>query len=38
MALPVTPPILPMLAKLVPKVPTSGGYSFEPRWDGFGRR
>jgi ATP-dependent DNA ligase len=29
------PPILPMLAKSVPAVPTTGGHSFEPKWDGF---
>jgi ATP-dependent DNA ligase len=29
------PPILPMLAKSVPSVPTTGGHSFEPKWDGF---
>jgi ATP-dependent DNA ligase len=29
------PPILPMLAKSVPKVPTGDGYSFEPKFDGF---
>ena len=35
MDLPVMPPILPMLAKSVKGVPTSGGLSFEPKWDGF---
>ncbi|SFC28291.1 ATP-dependent DNA ligase [Nocardioides terrae] len=29
------PPVLPMLAKSVAAVPTTGGYSFEPKWDGF---
>jgi ATP-dependent DNA ligase len=29
------PPVLPMLAKSVPSVPTTGGHSFEPKWDGF---
>src|SRR3954469_24241463 len=34
------PPILPMLAKSVPSVPTPGpgvaaSHSFEPKWDGF---
>jgi ATP-dependent DNA ligase len=29
------PPVLPMLAKSVAGVPTSGGHSFEPKWDGF---
>jgi len=27
------PPILPMLAKSVSKVPTDGALSFEPKWD-----
>jgi ATP-dependent DNA ligase len=35
MDLPVMPPVLPMLAKSVKGVPTSGGLSFEPKWDGF---
>ncbi|WP_091122354.1 ATP-dependent DNA ligase [Nocardioides terrae] len=35
MDLPVMPPVLPMLAKSVAAVPTTGGYSFEPKWDGF---
>ncbi|GAA1969062.1 ATP-dependent DNA ligase [Nocardioides panacihumi] len=29
------PPVLPMLAKSVASVPTTGGHSFEPKWDGF---
>ena len=33
--LPVMPPLQPMLAKAVKGVPTSGDYSFEPKWDGF---
>lgn len=33
--LPVMPPVLPMLAKSVPSVPTTEGFSFEPKWDGF---
>jgi len=28
------PPVLPMLAKSVPDIPT-GEFSFEPKWDGF---
>ncbi|HEV2634702.1 MAG TPA: ATP-dependent DNA ligase [Actinocrinis sp.] len=32
--LPVTPPIEPMLAKSAAAVPT-GGYLYEPKWDGF---
>jgi len=35
MALPVTPPILPMLAKSVSTIPTTGDFSFEPKFDGF---
>ncbi|WP_297739414.1 ATP-dependent DNA ligase [Nocardioides sp.] len=35
MDLPVMPPLQPMLAKSVKAVPASGGYSFEPKWDGF---
>ena len=35
MDLPVMPPLLPMLAKPVKGVPTTGGLSFEPKWDGF---
>ena len=31
----VTPPIEPMLAKLVDEIPTTGGLLFEPKWDGF---
>ena len=29
------PPVLPMLAKSVAAVPTTGQHSFEPKWDGF---
>src|SRR5215217_2735596 len=29
------PPVRPMLAKPVKAVPRTGGYSFEPKWDGF---
>jgi ATP-dependent DNA ligase len=35
MDLPVMPPLLPMLAKSAKTVPTTGGLSFEPKWDGF---
>ncbi len=35
MQLPVDPPILPMLAKRVSEIPTTGAYIFEPKWDGF---
>jgi ATP-dependent DNA ligase len=31
----VTPPIEPMLAKLVESLPTGDGFMFEPKWDGF---
>ena len=34
MRLPVMPPVLPMLAKSVPEVPTDH-FAFEPKWDGF---
>ena len=34
MRLPVMPPVSPMLAKLVEKIPT-GEFSYEPKWDGF---
>jgi ATP-dependent DNA ligase len=34
MRLPVMPPVSPMLAKSVAKIPT-GDFSFEPKWDGF---
>ncbi len=29
------PPVRPMLAKSTSSVPTSGGFLFEPKWDGF---
>src|SRR5258708_23057123 len=35
MNLPVTPPVLPMLAKRVGELPSSGDWIFEPKWDGF---
>jgi ATP-dependent DNA ligase len=35
MHLPVNPPILPMLAKLVGELPLGGTWIFEPKWDGF---
>jgi ATP-dependent DNA ligase len=34
MRLPVMPPVAPMLAKPVKRIP-SGALSFEPKWDGF---
>ena len=33
MKLPVTPPVEPMLARLVDQLPT--GWWYEPKWDGF---
>lgn len=35
MALPVTPPIKPMLASPAPEIPDGDGLLFEPKWDGF---
>ncbi|HEX5874538.1 MAG TPA: ATP-dependent DNA ligase [Pyrinomonadaceae bacterium] len=35
MQLPVNPPILPMLAKRVSELPSTGDWIFEPKWDGF---
>jgi ATP-dependent DNA ligase len=35
MRLPVTPPVLPMLAKRVDALPEGDGWIFEPKWDGF---
>jgi ATP-dependent DNA ligase len=35
MALPVAPPVLPMLAKRVAELPDGEGWIFEPKWDGF---
>jgi ATP-dependent DNA ligase len=34
MALPVSPPVAPMLAKLARELP-DGGWVYEPKWDGF---
>jgi ATP-dependent DNA ligase len=34
MRLPVMPPVAPMLAKSMPRIP-EGDLSFEPKWDGF---
>jgi ATP-dependent DNA ligase len=33
--LPFQPPIEPMLAKLTDEIPAGGGWSYEPKWDGF---
>ena len=35
MALPVEPPLSPMLAKLADEIPEGKGWSYEPKWDGF---
>lgn len=35
MELPVPPPVKPMLAKRVSRVPAGEGWLFEPKWDGF---
>lgn len=35
MNLPVTPPVLPMLAKRVTEVPRGDSWLYEPKWDGF---
>ena len=35
MELPINPPVEPMLAKSVPKIPVADGMSYEPKWDGF---
>lgn len=35
MNLPVSPPVLPMLAKRVSELPAEGDWIFEPKWDGF---
>ena len=35
MKLPIAPPVEPMLAKSVAKIPTAEGMSYEPKWDGF---
>jgi ATP-dependent DNA ligase len=35
MALPVTPPLEPMLARLQEDIPREDGWRYEPKWDGF---
>ncbi|MFG2046454.1 ATP-dependent DNA ligase [Micromonospora sp. NPDC048935] len=35
MDLPINPPVEPMLAKSVAKLPTASGMTYEPKWDGF---
>jgi ATP-dependent DNA ligase len=35
MTLPLSPPLLPQLAKSAKTLPTGGDWSYEPKWDGF---
>jgi ATP-dependent DNA ligase len=35
MALPLSPPVLPQLAKTAKALPTGEGWVYEPKWDGF---
>ena len=35
MALPLAPPIAPMLSKAADEIPVGEGWSYEPKWDGF---
>jgi len=35
MALPLSPPILPQLARPAKQLPTGKGWVYEPKWDGF---
>jgi ATP-dependent DNA ligase len=35
MPLPLTPPVLPQLAKTARALPTGQGWVYEPKWDGF---
>lgn len=35
MNLPISSPLLPMLAKRIDAIPTGEGFQFEPKWDGF---
>jgi ATP-dependent DNA ligase len=35
MALPLTPPVLPQLARTAKALPARAGWSYEPKWDGF---
>ncbi len=35
MSLPLSPPLLPMLAKLQADIPVGDGWIYEPKWDGF---
>jgi ATP-dependent DNA ligase len=35
MPLPLTPPVLPQLARPAKRLPTGSGWVYEPKWDGF---
>jgi ATP-dependent DNA ligase len=35
MSLPITPPLLPQLARSREKLPDGEGWAYEPKWDGF---
>lgn len=35
MTLPLTPPVLPQLARSAEGLPTGAGWGYEPKWDGF---
>jgi ATP-dependent DNA ligase len=35
MALPLSPPVLPQLARTAKSLPTGEGWAYEPKWDGF---
>jgi ATP-dependent DNA ligase len=35
MTLPLTPPVLPQLARSAKTLPSGDGWSYEPKWDGF---
>src|SRR5918999_246796 len=35
MSLPLTPPVLPQLARPAKNLPTGSGWVYEPKWDGF---
>ena len=35
MSLPLTPPVLPQLARPAKSLPTGAGWVYEPKWDGF---
>jgi ATP-dependent DNA ligase len=35
MALPLTPPVLPQLARTAKALPEGTGWAYEPKWDGF---